>query len=163
MVHGAEDAREYESGSMTALEHERGTEEARGHFTSQLLRGSNRGYMLQKWGALKPGDSSRPEERWARPFNRDLPVSWWVLDEVRRHCIREPVDEDRLAAVARSSLAYERPPCPFDEGLAESAAQAHGNGGAAGDFARAGVSRSNRRHWKSRLSRQSEVRVREEL
>ena len=76
VVHGSEDALEYESGSMTALRNATGATALREAFTRALLRGSNQAYMRQKWGALKPKEGEA-ERRWHAPFNRRaLPLGW---------------------------------------------------------------------------------------
>ena len=84
VVHGSEDALEYESGSLTALHNGTGEEAMRAAFTSQLIRSGNREYLLAKWGAPKP-KPDQPDRRWRTPFNRRLPLSWWELDAARRH------------------------------------------------------------------------------
>jgi hypothetical protein len=101
VVHGSEDAEEYESGSMTALVNATGGADLRAAFKSWLVRGDNRAYMRAKWGGLKP--SGRPgddpsETRWNHPFNRpELPLSWWKLDDDRRRCILFGSSDDQKA------------------------------------------------------------------
>ena len=75
--------------------------------------------MLQKWGAIKPSSASEPERRWATPFNRPLPLSWWELDGARRECIQRqvPMDDEAVRAYRQA------PPCAFDEQLARAAAE----------------------------------------
>ncbi len=129
VVHGSEDADEYESGSLVALANGTGGEALRADFTRHLLRGANARYMVQKWGAIKPASPAEPERRWRTPFNRQLPVGWWELDGARRGCIRErpserPADEPADDSPPPASGATEPPPaaCPFDERLADEAA-----------------------------------------
>ena len=123
VVHGDEGAEEYQSGSMTALVNETGAARVRENFARQLRRSDNRGYLLRKWGALKPTQPDCPqadaaktttpgcEKRWRTPFNRALPLSWWTLDDARRRCIR-----DGTGAAADGG-----PPCEFDRGLVDAA------------------------------------------
>uniref|UniRef100_A0A7S3AV61 Uncharacterized protein n=1 Tax=Haptolina ericina TaxID=156174 RepID=A0A7S3AV61_9EUKA len=96
---------------MTALQNGTGDGAMRQAFVSQLLRGANRKYMLQKWGAIKPSRPEEAETRWRTPFNRQLPLKWWVLDTARRDCIRAP-------APPPPHRAHLEAPCPFDERLA---------------------------------------------
>ena len=85
-------------------------------FVSELLRGANRLYMLQKWGAIKPSQPGEPERRWHRPFNRRLPIGWWQLDDARRRCIKRGPKPERHARQPAEAV------CPFDERLAAAAA-----------------------------------------
>ena len=116
VVHGAEDAEAYQSGSMTALHNATGGEALRKSFTSWLTRGANRHYMRQKWGALKPSRPDDPDMRWHSPFNLpSLPLSWWTLDAARRQCT--------LAGDATGGQAQPGDePCPFNAKLAHDAA-----------------------------------------
>ena len=118
VVHGSEEALEYESGSLTALHNGTGEEAMRAAFTSQLVRSGNREYLLAKWGAPKP-QPDRPDLRWRTPFNRQLPLSWWALDATRRHCIRSgpPLPPDLTGDAVRAQRAA----CPFDGALAAAA------------------------------------------
>ena len=115
VVHGAEDALEYQSGSLTALANGTGDAHMRSAFTAQLLRGDNRGYMLQKWGAIKPSQPEEADARYRTPFAAQLPLSWWRLDAGRRECIRRQPDD---ASEADGALPHaRRGACPFDERL----------------------------------------------
>lgn len=118
VVHGSEDALEYESGSLTALHNGTGEEAMRAAFTSQLIRSGNREYLLAKWGAPKPRPD-QPDRRWRTPFNRRLPLSWWELDAARRHCIRSgpPLPPD----LTGDAVSAQRAACPFDGALAAAA------------------------------------------
>lgn len=136
VVHGSEDAEEYESGSMIALMNATGGEALRHSFTSWLTRGDNRNYMRQKWGALKPKTPGEPETRWKYPFNRrSLPLSWWELDPARRDCTLNG------GAGAGASSPSSGPPCAFNMGLADEAAKSFaasstsGSGSQGGSFA----------------------------
>lgn len=128
VVHGSEEALEYESGSMTALSNGTGEEELRGAFTSQLLRSGNREYLLAKWGAPKPKPDA-PDLRWRTPFNRQLPLAWWRIDAARRACIvgSEPV---RSGELTPEEVRRQRAACPFDEALAAAEERRLAAGGA---------------------------------
>lgn len=39
---------------------------------------NNRDYYIRKWGGPPA------QEKWRRPFNRDVPLDWWVLDAALR-------------------------------------------------------------------------------
>ena len=127
VVHGSEAALEYESGSMTALRNGTGASTLRERFTRELIRGDNRAYMRQKWGALKPSADGETEQRWRTPFNRQLPLSWWALDETRRHCI---VATTPAAADTNGGVVGGQRACSFNEKLAVTAARARVGGGA---------------------------------
>ena len=120
VVHGSDEALEYESGSLTALQNSTGEEAMRAAFTSQLVRSGNREYLLAKWGAPKP-QPDRPDLRWRTPFNQRLPISWWELDPARRHCIRNgpPLPADLTSDAVRAQRAA----CPFDGALAAATAE----------------------------------------
>ena len=118
VVHGSEDALEYESGSLTALSNGTGDGALRAAFTSQLVRSGNREYLLAKWGAPKP-QPDQPDRRWRTPFIRRLPVSWWQLDAARRRCILSgaALPDDLTSDAVRAQHAA----CPFDGALAAAA------------------------------------------
>lgn len=139
VVHGSEEAEEYESGSMTALVNGTGGAALRDAFHTWLKRGDSRTYMRHKWGALKPSRAGEAEARWDRPFGlQALPLSWWALDERRRRCILgESTANGGGGSASGSNGAGHRsdeapPPCTYDRGLATASAAAYAEAAAAG-------------------------------
>ena len=113
VIHGAEAAQQYESGSMVALQKETGDAGMREAFVTEMLRGANRLYMLQKWGAIKP---SRPGARhvWESP-PRSPPKLLTLM-----HCAAHPQVNLSGASDGRSTWQG----CP----LAGGSSMRHGEG-----------------------------------